>query len=135
MHVQSKVNSRRGVLKRFGLSLNFRTRLQLFIAFILPLLTYCLLVWGHGSLVQQQVFDHTLTRCARYVLNDDYVLLSRRVFKDTGKCKFSDYVLINDMFTVFKCINLPNLDNFSIITILNSVSQRSFRAARRELQD
>ena len=129
MHVQSKMNSRLGVLKHFGRSLNFRSRLQLFNAFVLPLLTCCLPVWGHCSLAQQHAFDHTLTRCARYVLNDDYMFLSRRVFKDTGICKSSDYVLINEIFTVFKYIHLPNLNDFSIIRTLNSVSQHSSRAA------
>ena len=33
MHVQSKMNSRLGVLKRFGRSLNFRARLQFFKCF------------------------------------------------------------------------------------------------------
>jgi hypothetical protein len=129
LHVQRKMNSRLGVLKRFSSSMNFRTRLQLFNAFILPLLTYCLPVWGHCALAQQHAFDHTLTRCARYVFNDEHVHLSRHVFMDSNICKFSDYVLMNDVFTVFKYIHLPNLDDFSIITTLNSVSQRSSRAA------
>ena len=41
------MNGRLGVLKRFGQLINYKTRKQLFNAFIKPVLTYCMPVWGN----------------------------------------------------------------------------------------
>ena len=93
-YIQGKLSGRLEALRRLSPSLNFRTRLQLFNAFVKPVFLYCLPVWGNCSVARQHFFDRLLTRCARFVLNDYTATLSSRTFVDTTICSFSNYVFI-----------------------------------------
>ena len=115
-YIQGKLSSRLGVLRRLSQSLNFRTRLQLFNAFVKPVFLYCLPVWGNCSVACQRVFGRLLTRCARFVLNDYTATLSSRTFVVTAICNFSHYVFMNNVFSVlYICTRL-------VLTILPILS-------------
>ena len=63
--VRSKMNGHLGVLRCFGQLLNYRSRLQLFNAFIKPVLTYCLPVWGNCPVLCQRAMDkNSYSLCA-----------------------------------------------------------------------
>ena len=112
-YIQGKLSGRLGALRRLSPSLNFRTRLQLFNAFVKPVFLYCLPVWGNCSVACQHVFDRLLTRCARFVQKDYTTTLSSRTFVDTAICNFSHYVFMNNVFTVFKYLHSPRVDDFT----------------------
>ena len=77
---------------------------------------------GHCPITERHVFDRSLTRCARYILNNYDATLFQRVFKDIGLCNFSNNVFKSDSCAVFKYIN-SLYDDFSSIMLLDFVSQ------------
>jgi hypothetical protein len=94
----------------------------------MPVLSYCLPVWGHCPISNQHAIDRTLKRCICYILNVNNACFSKQTFNDTGICTFAQFVEMNDAFTVFKYIHSPPFDDFSTIILLISVSQRAYRA-------
>ena len=125
----SKRNGHLRILRRFGQLLNYRLQLQLFNAFIKPVLMYCLPMWRNCPILCQRAMDRTLTRCVHYILHDNATLLSQRVFDDTFICTFNYLVTIANAFYVYKTINSAPLDEFSSFTLLSTVSQRLSRAS------
>ena len=126
--VRAKMNGRLGVLKRFGQLINYNTRKQLFNAFIKPVLTYCMPVWGNCPVSCQHAFDKTLVRCARYILSDNNAELSKQVFSDTSICPFNYLVFIANATCVYRIVNSAPLYDFSSFILLSTVSQRLSRA-------
>jgi Reverse transcriptase (RNA-dependent DNA polymerase) len=126
--VQATISGRLSVLRRLGPVLNFRTRLQLYNAFIKSRLLYCLPVWGNCPMTCQHAIDRTLRRCARFVLNVNEAELTRNVFNITNICSLSHCVLISNVCTVFKSINMDKTDGFSPFKLRACVSQRTTRA-------
>ena len=116
------VNSKHlNVLHRLGAVLNFRTRLQLYNAFITSRLLYCLPVRSNCPMTCQHAIDRIL-KCARFVLNFNEAELTRNVFNITNICSLSHCVS-----TVFKSINLDKIDDFSSFKLRACVSQRTTR--------
>ena len=128
--VQATISGRLSVLHHLGPALNFRTCLQLYNAFIKSRLLYCLPVWGNCPMTCQHAIDRTLRRCARFVLNVNEAELTRNVFNITSICSLSHCVLISNVSTVFKSINLDKINDFSSFKLRACVSQRTTRATR-----
>ena len=126
--VQATVSGRLGTLHRIGPGLNFRTHLQLYNAFIKSRLLYRLLVWGNCPMTCQHAIDRTLRRCTRFVFNVNEAELPRNAFNITNICSFSHCILISNVSTVFKSINLDKIDDFSFFKLRACVYQRTKKA-------
>ena len=64
------------------------------------------------------------------VPNDYTATLSSRTFVDSAICNFSHYVFMNNVFTVFKYLHSPRVDDFTNFVLLSSVSERESRASQ-----
>ena len=96
---------------------------------IKPQLLYCLPVWGNCCLTEQHCFDSTLTRCARFVLNNNNAILSQNIYDETSICNFSCNVLLSSMDTVFKIVHFSPIDDFNTCIMLANTSLRQSRAS------
>jgi hypothetical protein len=127
--VCAKMNGRLCVLRRLGHVLNMRSRLQLFNAFIKPHLQYCLPVWGNCSVALQHAFDKTLIRCVRYILADSNIHdLNRRILDCTHIFKFTQFVTMANVITVFNILHSPKNIDYFVCTLLTDLSQRTSRS-------
>ena len=103
-HVQSVVNSMIGVLRRFSASLNTDARLKIFNAFILPRITYCLPVWGNGSVTATSKLDRCLLQSVRIMLNSSAAELNESVFSSTAILPFYCLVFLKKFKCIFKLL-------------------------------
>ena len=95
--VRAKLNRCLYVMRHFRAIVNFQIRLQLFNAFIKPVLTYCLPVWGNCPCTCIKDFDRSIIYCVRYILNDILVTISNvlcvfKIIKSAAFDKFSAFV-------------------------------------------
>jgi hypothetical protein len=129
LKVCSKINGRLGVLHRIRHVLNTNMRLRLCNAFVLPVFTYCLPIWGNCTIGSKNILNKFLRKCIRYVLNNNKLDFSKDVFSSTNICNFNLSLLIANVTTIFKIIHSKPIDDFTTFVLLSSVSQRTSRAA------
>ena len=108
--------------RRLGPALNFGTHLQHYNAFIKLRFVILPTTWGNCSMTCQHAIDKTLRRCARFMLNVNEAKLTGNVFNITNICSLSHCVLISNVSTVFKSINLDKIDDFSSFKLRACVS-------------
>ena len=89
-------------------------------------------MWDICPVLCQRAMDRTLTRCVHYILHNNAALLSQRVFDDTFICTFNYLVTIANAFCIYKTIKSAPLGDFSLFTLLSTVSQRLSRASENK---
>ena len=127
--VCSKINGRLGVLHRLRHVLNTNMRLRLCNAFVMPVFTYCLPIWGNCPIGSQNILNKCLSKCIRYILNNNTLDFSKDVFSSTNICNFKLSLLYANVTELFKIIHLRPIDDFTTFVLLSSMSQRTSRAA------
>ena len=127
--VRGKINGWLSVLRRFSTSQNTCRRQQVFNAFVKPHLTYCLPVWGNTSVTDQHLFDKTLNRCSRFILNNSNINFNSQVFLSTDLCFFKYHVLISKVIAVFNVLHNECTNSLNSFVLLSDVHDRLTRSS------
>ena len=93
-HVRSKVTSRLFALERFCRSLNINTRLQFIYAFILPLVIFCLPVWGNAQAAITNDMNTIIKRCMKFLTSNAVSDFNNFSCEKLGLVIFTDIVLV-----------------------------------------
>ena len=86
-------------------TLNTDCRRKIAHSFILPLLRYCLPVWGNTSARVQSQLDYTLHRAACVISKDRQAIFWPESYDATGVLSFKTFLFINNLCRLLHFIN------------------------------
>jgi hypothetical protein len=102
--VCNKLSRKLGVLRRFGGSLDTKTRGHVYKAYIKPDLDYCLPVWGNHGTAQATAINKLLTRAKRIIIRNNLANLSNSDYNLFCISDFNNIVFLATVCQFHRCM-------------------------------
>ena len=102
--VCSKLSRILGFLRRFGGSLETKTRSHVYEAYIKPDLDYCLPVWGNHSTAQATAVNKLLTKAKRVITRNNSTKLSNFDYNLFCISDFNNIVFLAVVYQIHRCM-------------------------------
>ena len=118
----SKISQKLSTLRRFGGSLDLKTRAHLFKAYCKPNPDYCLLVWGNYCAAQATIANRLLVRVKRIIKRNNAAVLCNSDFNIFNLADFNNIVFLSvviEFFHYIHCINNVSNHNFALLASIN----------------
>ena len=101
-----------GTIQRFGNTVNADCPKKIFHAFALPIIRYCLPVWGNTSTGCQSSLNRALFKTIRVITNNNFAELNRDSFVATGICYFKRLLSSNNVCRIFNIVRDSSVDYY-----------------------
>ena len=103
--VCSKIASRIYLLSNIKKYLNVESRKLFYSGYILPLIDYCIIIWGSCSTECLNRIVKLQKRAARLILDTDFLAPSAPLFKKLGWLTVYNRITYHKCVLIFKCLN------------------------------
>ena len=104
--MRSKINGKLNTIRRFGRTLNSKTRVLAFNSYIRPHIEYCLPVWGNTNATTTKAMDRVLQRTIKILSNNQQIsALNKEAFVTYNIPSFNSIVLLHNMSLMFNVMH------------------------------
>ena len=103
--VCSKIASRIYLLSKIKKYLNLESRKLFYSGYILPLIDYCIIIWGSCSTECLNRIVKLQKRAARLILDTDFLAPSAPLFEKLGWMTVYNRITYHKCVLIFKCLN------------------------------
>ena len=104
--MRSKINGKLNTIRRFGRTLNSKTRVLAFNSYIRPHIENCLPVWGNTNATTTKAKDRVLQRTIKILSNNQQITaLNKEAFVTYNIPSFNSIVLLHNMSLMFNVMH------------------------------